>query len=219
MQSRFASECTSTEYVSEKLWLQASPPAQCPYCEVPGSECGLRPHGFYDRKTPQGTRVRRFLCPCTGRTVSLLPDCLASHCTGDVDTIERIAEQREEKRSLRQIAGWARERFYVPEQGLEGPLRWVRRRALAVELFLIAIVSLYPRQFAEVEPTVTALREHLGTERLLVTLRGLAESQLGQLDPPLGLRPRPNNAVHPCAQKKHNSRGYRGPPPKAHTPK
>ena len=47
--------------------------------------CRLVPHETYARKMPGGVRVRRFLCPKTRRTVSLLPDCLASHLPGTLD--------------------------------------------------------------------------------------------------------------------------------------
>ena len=49
------------------------------------------PHGTYARKSPDGVRVRRFRCPQTGRTVSLLPDCLAAHHSGTLAEFERAA--------------------------------------------------------------------------------------------------------------------------------
>jgi transposase-like protein len=51
-------------------------PDHCPQCEA---DCPLRAHGFYTRTLVDiafdGTiRVRRYLCRCCKRTVSLLPD-------------------------------------------------------------------------------------------------------------------------------------------------
>lgn len=212
MQSMFACGCTSEEYVTRRLWLKARPPEECPYCSLKGLECSLVLHGYYDRVHPKGARVRRYRCTRTGRTVSMLADCLASHSCGDVDTMERIAKQREEKSSFGKIAAGVARRLYRPEQPIEGPLRWVKRRVSAVGGFLAAVVSLRPEELGGVEPTVTALRAHLGSERVLVELRHLAGAQLAGLDPPLGLRPRPLNAVLVPGGRFHKARGYRGPP-------
>jgi hypothetical protein len=48
----------------------------------------LVPHGTYGRKFPAGVRVRRYLCPQSGQTVSLLPKCLAAHWSGTLAEIE-----------------------------------------------------------------------------------------------------------------------------------
>lgn len=44
--------------------------------------CRLVPHGTSGRKFPDGVRVRRYLCPQSGQTVSLLPNCLAPYWSG-----------------------------------------------------------------------------------------------------------------------------------------
>ena len=82
------SACTSLtagEYLTRQEWWKATPPP-CPYHEQGG--CELRPHGTYARVAPQGLRVRRFLCPGSGRTVSLLPACMAARCTGTLREVE-----------------------------------------------------------------------------------------------------------------------------------
>ena len=215
MQSSYACRSTSEEYVTQRLWLKASVP-ECGYCQPLGLDCTPVLHGYYDRVRPQGARVRRYRCPRTGRTISMLPDCLASRSSGDVDTMERIALERERNSSLGQIAGWVAERFYRPQQPIEGPLRWVKRRVLAVSSFLAAMVSLYPETLGRVEPTVTAMREHLGTDRVLVELRCLAGADLAGLSPPLGLCPRPMHAIGGPGGQFHKERGYRGPPDVRH---
>ena len=47
------------------------------------------PHGSYARKFPDGARVRRFRGPHAGRTVSLLPTCLAPHWSAELVEVER----------------------------------------------------------------------------------------------------------------------------------
>ena len=75
VQARYKTELSAEDYVSSKAWWHANPPS-CPF--HPAGGCTLVPHGSYGRKTPAGTRVRRFLCKASGRTVSMLPDCLAA---------------------------------------------------------------------------------------------------------------------------------------------
>ncbi len=71
VQARYKTELSAEDYVSSKAWWHANPPS-CPF--HPAGGCTLVPHGSYGRKTPAGTRVRRFLCKASGRTVSMLPD-------------------------------------------------------------------------------------------------------------------------------------------------
>ena len=122
MQMLYVCDCTSGEYVSDKRWLQASPP-DCPWCK-PKGRCSLVRHGFYARLQPQGTLVRRFRCKASGRTVSMLPDCLASHWPGDLDTMEEAARQAEGKSKYKA----AQERAC-----------WVPLYASEPERFLIAV--------------------------------------------------------------------------------
>ena len=73
MQMLYVCDCTSGEYVSDKRWLQASPP-DCPRCK-PKGRCSLVRHGFYARLQPQGTMVRRFRCKASGRAASASLHC------------------------------------------------------------------------------------------------------------------------------------------------
>lgn len=188
--------CTSEEYVTRRLWLEASPPSCC-YCIPGGKTCKLAPHGFYERLYPAGTRVRRYLCRRTGRTVSLLPDCFCSQCAGDVDRLEKLALAREGGQTAAEVAETFRE-----EIGLQGALRWVRLRLGAVSSFLTLIWTLYPAHFEGVEPRVGDLRQHWQTDRVLVALRQIAESELPRIRPPLGLEPRPPNVPRAPPDKK-----------------
>lgn len=64
--------------------------------------------------------------------------------------------------------------------------RWLRRRVRAVRAALLAIVTLMPERLSGIAPTITALREALGTERVLVAVRCMAERHLSALPAPLG---------------------------------
>ena len=214
MQMLYVCDCTSEDYVSRKLWLKASPP-DCPWCK-PKGRCTLVRHGFYARQHPEGTLVRRFLCKSTGRTVSMLPDCLASHWPGDLDTMEEVARQAEGK-----------SKYKAPRSGSgrgrpTRPTSRVRRRRACTAgcrgacwrfvLFLELVRSLYPDRFGALRPTVSGFRRHLGTQRMLVALRGGAGVQLRQIRTPIGLRPEQNTA-HRGSETAHTLDGMARPPP------
>jgi hypothetical protein len=59
-----------------------------------------------------------------------------------------------------------------------------------VRAALLAIATLMPDRFAGVRPTLASFRERLGTARVLVFVRELAERHLGALPVPLGFRAR-----------------------------
>ena len=79
VQVRLATPTTSEDYVAGKLWRLASL-ARCPW--HPAGGCGFCRHGTYERVRPPGTLIARWYCPKARRTVSALPDCLASHYSG-----------------------------------------------------------------------------------------------------------------------------------------
>jgi hypothetical protein len=68
--------------------------------------------------------------------------------------------------------------------------RSIRRRLGPVRAALLAVVTLLPERFRGIAPTITALREALGTGRVLVAVRRIAERHLGALPTPLGFRHR-----------------------------
>jgi hypothetical protein len=68
--------------------------------------------------------------------------------------------------------------------------RSIRRRLRAVRAALLAVVTLLPERLTGIAPTITALREALGTERVLVAVRCIVEPYLGALPTPLGFRNR-----------------------------
>lgn len=65
-------------------------------------------------------------------------------------------------------------------------MRAIRRRVHAVRAALLAFVTLMPERMAGVAPTILALRAALGTEHVLITVRGMMAQHLAVLRSPLG---------------------------------
>ena len=65
-------------------------------------------HGTFKRRRPEGARLRRFRCRRLGRTVSLLPDCLAAHLSGTPREVEATVRAAEQAPSLAATAQQAR---------------------------------------------------------------------------------------------------------------
>ena len=103
IQLRYETDLTVEDYITRKAWWDASAP-DCPY--HPQDGCRLVSHGTYGRKQPKGVRVRRLLCRRSGRTVSLLPDCLASYLPGtlaQVQAVERAVAQARSREAAAEV--------------------------------------------------------------------------------------------------------------------
>ncbi|MDE0104031.1 MAG: hypothetical protein OXN89_16790 [Bryobacterales bacterium] len=187
MQMFYEVSCTSSEYVKRKLWLYATAP-ECPWCAA-SEGCSLRGNGFYSRVEPAGTRIRRFLCRTVGRTVSLLPLCLASHKTGSVDRMEEHAHSAE-SHSIYKVAQEVEFEGAAHGGGVPGRAlyRQVTRSVVAVAVFLALMRGMWPDRFAHLRPRVSDFRRHLGTDRVLVELRSLFGEDLREAPTPIGLR-------------------------------
>jgi hypothetical protein len=198
---------TSEEYVSQQGWLKATL-ARCPLHAQGG--CGFSGHGTYPRKWPTGMRVARWYCPTGKTTFSLLPDSLASRLSGSLDEVEQIAATVEERQaegaSLETVAAALR-----PEMmEVRSAVKWVRRRVRAVEVVLLALVTLLPGRLGE-EPSVLAVRKALGTTQVLMRLREVGCSHLRSLAPPLGFGPQPRRR----SRGRHAGQQGTGPDPPA----
>ena len=155
IQLRYNTDLTVEDYVSQQAWWDASAPA-CPY--HPQGGCRLVSHGTYGRKQPEGVRVRRFLCRRSGRTVSLLPDCLAAHWSGTLGEVERVVREAARARSLEEAAN----RLRTDWVSLASALRWVGRRVRAVRAVLTALCTLCPERCGGLEPRLGALPAPVG---------------------------------------------------------
>jgi hypothetical protein len=151
-------------------------------------------------------RIARYYCPTAHETFSLLPDCLASRCPGDLDDLERVAAQVEAARSIAAAADQLR-----PDIVLPSAVRWVRRRLTLVRATLLAIVTLLP-ELGGRDARVGAVRVARATDHALVALRGRAASVLAALHRPLGFAPpvRSHPARHSRAP--HHLGADAGPP-------
>ena len=129
-------------------------------------------------------RIARYYCPTARETFSLLPDCLASHFPGELDSIEHVVATVEAARSVEGAADTLR-----PEITLVAAVRWIRRRLTPIRLALVTLVTLLPDRFIG-DARLSAVRGALATSAALTTIRGEAAPHLTGLPTPLGFRPR-----------------------------
>ena len=80
---------TATDYRNRKAWKKKSA-GPCPYCP-PSADCQLARLGTYPRVDPPGTKIARFRCRRTRKTVSYLPDCFATRVSGPLERFEEGA--------------------------------------------------------------------------------------------------------------------------------
>jgi hypothetical protein len=182
VQVRFATELTSEEYVSQQGWRKASLD-RCPL--HPAGGCGVHRHGTYERVDPPGTQIARWYCRPGKTTISLLPDCLASHVSGTLTEIEAAAEAVEVAASVESAADGLRGDIDLP-----GAVRWTARRRRWVSALLVTLIGLMPELFASCQPTLASFRAALGTTGVLVALRAVAAEDLAHLPAPVGFDPR-----------------------------
>ena len=181
MQVRLATPTTSEDYVAGKLWRLASL-ARCPW--HPAGGCGFCRHGTYERVRPPGTLIARWYCPKARRTVSALPDCLASHYSGTLADLEAMVLAVEQAPSRALAAEQLRTEIELP-----GALRYLDRLCASVHNALSVIRGLEPVRFAEVAPTLQAFAQVLGAGSILARLRGLVTRYLPHLPIPFGFDP------------------------------
>ena len=179
MQHRHETTLTATEYVTQKAWRDATPPA-CLRSAGPEG-CAIHRHGTYCRKTPDGMRVQRWCCRRCQTTFSALPDCLASRYRG---TLEDLEAQVAEVESQPSRAAAARALF---PRGLNpaAAYRRVGRCVVRVYRCLITARGLSPALYGAT-PEVLALRIHLNSPCVLRELRAVCHQHLATMPAPLG---------------------------------
>ena len=175
-QIRLNTALTGEDYVKRKAWLDATAPP-CPWHK---QNCELVSHGTYDLQTPEGARVRRFRCRCRqlGRTVSLLPDCLAARLPSTLADVEATVRRAEQVPSLAAAAIEVRPGIIEPRAAE----RWTSRRLELVQRFLELLHTLYPARFGAVEPTVIAF----GAAAVLAHLRAVAAKLVARATASIG---------------------------------
>ena len=180
VQLRHESQLTSEEYVKQRAWESASL-EQCPV--HPEGGCGLARHGAYARVEPPGMLVARWYCEEGHVTFSLLPDCLASRLSSTLVAVEEVAIAVEQRTtSIEAVAATLRADIEV-----QGAVRWVRRRVVAVAIALTVLKGLRPDVFGGVEPTLGGVRAALGVAEVLPAVRLSVGAQLRAMPPYVGL--------------------------------
>ena len=183
MQLRHESQLTAAEYVNQKAWEGASL-QQCPL--HPEGGCGIARHGTYERVEPPGMEVARWYCESGHTTFSLLPDCLASRLSSTLAAVEAVVDAVEQRKSsIEAVAEKLR-----PDISVQGAVRWVRRRVVAVALAMVALKGLQPDVLSSVGATQGEVRAVLKVDAVLAAVRELAGEQLVHLPPYVGLGPR-----------------------------
>ena len=195
VQVRLATPTTSEVYVAGKLWRLATL-AQCPW--HPAGGCGFCRHGTYERVRPRGTLIARWYCPLERRTVSALPDCLASHYSGSLANLEAIVLAVEQAPSRPAAAGQLRTEIELP-----GALRYLDRLCRAVHGALATVRGLEPERFAAVAPTLAGFATVLGAGSVLTSLRTWVARYLPQLPTPFGFDPHRNALDGAVARHPH----------------
>lgn len=182
VQIRLATSLTGEHYVTARLWTQATI-TSCPWHA--DGRCGFSRHGTYERVTPAGCRVARWYCPEARRTVSALPDCLASHRTGTLIELERRLRALEQAGSLSAAAHTTRTEIELP-----GALRYLTRLRRDLYAALSILRALDPERFANIAITLCTFASVLGVSDVLMVLRADYARHLPQLPVPLGFNPR-----------------------------
>jgi hypothetical protein len=182
MQQEWSCPLSDDRYVTERAW-EGAILACCPF--HPEGGCGLEKLGTYARVEPPGTRIPRWWCPKRRASISLLPAFLAARFSSTLAAVEDVVAAVEEGGVTAAV-----DEIHPPTApnavGLVCALRSIRRRFSAVRAALLAIVTLMPDRFEGVAPTLTAFREAIRSQPVLVALREIASRHLGALPAPLG---------------------------------
>ena len=152
-------------------------------------------------------RVARYYCRKGHTTISLLPDCLASHLSSSLREVEQVVEAVDAASSL-----WKAAEKLRPEITLLCAARWVRSRLRGVRAAMLSLIGMFPDLFAGAEPTIASFRRRLGVTDVLVTLRETGAAHLKALPPPVGFGPR--QKVMPAARHRLQHDVGPDPPPK-----
>jgi hypothetical protein len=123
-------------------------------------------------------------------SISVLPAFLAARMSGTLDEVEAVVRTVEQAGSIAAAVDVVYPADAKRAIGAVCAARSIRRRLQAVRAALPAVVSLFADHLIGVAPTITALRHALGTDHVLVAVRGLAARHLCALPTPLGLRSR-----------------------------
>ena len=148
---------------------------------------------------PHEQSERRWYCPESHTTFSLLPECLAARFPGELDEVEAVVAHAEQAPSLAAAANELR-RDAVE---LPGAMRWVGRRVRLVHHVLSIVIGLVPEYLVRCIAEVGAVRTRLQTDTALRALRTLTDAQLRVLPAPLGFQPHRLNTTNRLRAPQH----------------
>ena len=197
VQVRLATLSTGEVYVTEKQWLFATIKG-CPW--HPEGGCGFCKHGTYPRVRPCGTLIPRWYCPTERRTVSALPDALASHFSGTLADIEAHVLAVELAVSLASVAMSRRLDIELP-----GALRYLSHVCKAVHTALNICRGLQPEPLASLLPTINCFATLWPEAQVLMMLRQFVARHLPHLPAPLGFNPSRNKPADHTSRFQHQT--------------
>ena len=138
MQIRYQVNVSSVHEYNEQNLHEKAELKQCPF--HPKGGCGFRRHSYYLRLIPIKCKIPRWYCRIAHTTISLLPDFLPSRLSGTLKDVEEVVLEYLKHPTLVSAAEAIR-----PDIGLQGALRWLRRRLVYVDNILkVAAGTLSP---------------------------------------------------------------------------
>jgi Domain of unknown function (DUF6431) len=137
-------------------------PAACPLCQVAEP---LASHGFYQRTVVAETvedllPVRRYLCRCCWRTVSLLPEFLLPYLRFGVSVVARFLKARLGEGQTLKAAAQAAGLPHMPYQRGQHWVRRFRKQAPGLSVALAAVTT--PRLAADFVSKALGMLEAVG---------------------------------------------------------
>ena len=144
-------------------------------------------------------QVARYYCRKGQTTISLLPDCLASHLSSSLAEVEQVVETVDAAASL-----WKAAEKLRPDITLLSAARWVRSRLRGVRAAMLSLIGLFPDLFVRAEPTIASFRRALDVTDVLVAMRETGAAHLKALPPPVGFGPRQKVMPPTRHQRQHD---------------
>jgi hypothetical protein len=126
--------------------------------------------------------IARWYCKQGHTTFSLLPDCLAAKLSSTLAAVETVVDAVEQRESSIEAAA----EKLRPDIGVQGAVRWVRRRVVAVSLAMVVLKGLVPDVLSGVGATQGEVRAALKVDAVLAAARELAGTQVAHLPPYVG---------------------------------
>lgn len=129
---------------------------------------------------------------------------MATRVSDSLPAIEQVVDAFEQMRGEGASVELAAERLR-PDIGLQGAMRWLRRRRLWVKGALVLLVGVAPEILAGLEQTLRNARAALGPVCVLVRIRQIAAKQLPHALAPVGFSHLPKGQLGSGRRLQHKT--------------